>query len=105
QMIGGMIWGLSAALMEEAVLDPRYGNFVNHDLAEYHVPVNADIPQIEAIFLEEHDDKGNPLGVKGIGELGNCGAGAAVANEVYNATGVRVGDYPLTLDKLLPNLA
>jgi xanthine dehydrogenase YagR molybdenum-binding subunit len=104
QMIGGMIWGASAALMEESVVDPRYGQFVNHDLAEYHVPVNADIGEIEAIFLDEHDDKGNPLGIKGIGELGICGAGAAVANAVYNATGVRVREFPITLDKLLPGL-
>ncbi len=94
QMIGGMIWGVGAALMEETVLDPRHGHFVNHDLAEYHVPVNADVPEVEAIFLDEHDDKGNPLGAKGIGELGNCGAGAAVANAVYNATGIRVREFP-----------
>ena len=90
--------------MEETILDPRHGHFVNHDLAEYHVPVNADVPEIEAIFLEEDDDKGNPLGAKGIGELGNCGAGAAVANAVYNATGVRVREFPLTLDKVFPKM-
>ncbi|WP_088342587.1 MULTISPECIES: xanthine dehydrogenase family protein molybdopterin-binding subunit [Rhodomicrobium] len=104
QLLGGMIWGVGAALMEENVVDPRYGQFVNHDLAEYHVPVHADIPDVEAVFLEEQDDKGNPLGIKGIGELGICGAGAAVANAVYNATGIRVRDYPITLDKLLPKL-
>lgn len=104
QMIGGMIWGVGAALMEETVLDPRHGHFVNHDLAEYHVPVHADIPEIEVVFLPEEDDKGNPFGAKGIGELGNCGAGAAVANAVYNATGVRVRDFPLTLDKIFPKL-
>jgi len=104
QIIGGMIWGVGAALMEETVLDPRHGHFVNHDLAEYHVPVHADIPSIEAIFLPEEDDKGNPLGAKGIGELGNCGAGAAVANAVYNATGVRVRKFPITLDKIFPEL-
>jgi xanthine dehydrogenase YagR molybdenum-binding subunit len=104
QMIGGMIWGLGAALMEETVLDPRHGHFVNHDLAEYLVPVHADIPGIEAVFLPEEDDKGNPLGAKGIGELGNCGAGAAVANAVYNATGVRVRAFPITLDKIFPDL-
>ena len=87
--------------MEESVVDPRYGQFVNHDLAEYHVPVNADVPEVEAVFLDERDDKGNPLGIKGIGELGICGAGAAVANAVYNATGVRVREFPITLDKLL----
>jgi xanthine dehydrogenase YagR molybdenum-binding subunit len=104
QVIGGMIWGVGAALMEETVLDPRHGHFVNHDLAEYHVPVNADISGIEAVFLPEEDDKGNPLGAKGIGELGNCGAGAAVANAVYNATGARVRSFPLTLDKIFPDL-
>jgi xanthine dehydrogenase YagR molybdenum-binding subunit len=90
--------------MEESVVDPRHGQFVNHDLAEYHVAVNADVPDIDALFLDEHDDKGNPLGIKGIGELGVCGAGAAVANAVYNATGVRVRAFPITLDKLLPEL-
>jgi xanthine dehydrogenase YagR molybdenum-binding subunit len=104
QMIGGMIWGVGAALMEETVLDPRFGNFVNHDLAEYHVPVHADIPAVEAVFLPEQDDKGNPFGAKGIGELGNCGAGAAVANAVFNATGIRVREYPIMLDELLPQL-
>jgi xanthine dehydrogenase YagR molybdenum-binding subunit len=104
QMIGGMIWGIGAALMEETVLDPRRGHFVNHDLAEYHVPVHADIPDIEVIFLPEEDDKGNPLGAKGIGELGNCGSGAAVANAIRNATGVRVREFPITLDKIFPAL-
>lgn len=104
QMIGGMTWGVGAALMEENALDPRYGQFVHRDLVEYHVPVHADVPDIDAIFLEERDDKGNPLGAKGIGELGICGAGAAVANAVYNATGIRIRDYPITLDKLLPHL-
>ncbi|WP_341702798.1 xanthine dehydrogenase family protein molybdopterin-binding subunit [Ferrovibrio sp.] len=104
QMIGGMIWGVGSALHEEGVVDPRYGHFVNHDLAEYHIPVNADIRNIEAIFLDEKDDKGNPLGIKGIGELGICGAGACVANAVYNATGIRVREFPITLDKLLPKM-
>ncbi|MER9139507.1 xanthine dehydrogenase family protein molybdopterin-binding subunit [Mesorhizobium sp. M0830] len=104
QIIGGMSWGIGAALMEETVLDRRHGHFVNHDLAEYHVPVNADIGAMEVVFLEEHDDKANPLGAKGLGELGVCGAGAAVANAVYNATGVRVREFPITLDKVLPGL-
>ena len=101
QAIGGMVFGVGAALMEAVELDPRFGMFVNHDLAEYHVPVHADIPAIDAVFLPELDDKSNPLKSKGIGELGICGAGAAVANAVYNATGVRIRDYPLTLDKVL----
>jgi xanthine dehydrogenase YagR molybdenum-binding subunit len=104
QLIGGMIWGVSMALHEEAVVDPRTGAFVNRDLGEYLVPVHADIPAIDAILLDGFDGKANPLGVKGVGELGICGSGAAVANAVFNATGVRVRDFPITLDKLLPGL-
>ena len=104
QAVGAMIWGVGAALHEEAIMDPRFGYFVNHDLAEYHVPSHADIPAIEAHFLQEVDDKTNPLKIKGVGELGICGAGAAVANAVYNACGVRIRDYPLTLDKVLTGL-
>jgi len=104
QLIGGMIWGVSAALHETAELDTRYGGFVNNDLAGYHVPVHADIPDIDAIMVEEFDDKANALGSKGVGELGICGAGAAVANAVYNACGVRVRDYPITVDKVLAGL-
>jgi len=104
QAIGGMVFGLGAALQEEMMLDPRFGYFVNHDLAEYHVPVHADIPAIDAIFLAELDDRSNPLKSKGIGELGICGAGASVANAIYNACGVRIRDYPITLDKLLSAL-
>ena len=104
QAIGGMIFGVGAALEEDVVLDRRYGMYVNHDLAEYHVPVHADIPDVDAIFLPELDNKANPLKSKGIGELGICGAGASVANAVYNACGVRVRDYPITLDKVLAGL-
>ncbi len=104
QAIGAMIWGVGSALHEEAVVDPRFGSFVNHDLASYHVPSHADIPAIEAYFLDEVDDKTNPLKIKGVGELGICGAGAAVANAVYNACGVRVREFPLTLDKVLAGL-
>lgn len=105
QIIGGMTWGIGAALMEESVLDPRNGCFVNHDLAEYHVPVNADVPDLDVVFLEEPDRRANVLGIKGIGELGVCGAGAAVANAIFNATGIRVREFPITLDKILPILA
>jgi len=105
QAIGGMIFGVGAALMEDAVIDQRFGSFVNHDLAEYHVPVHADVPNVDAFFLPELDDKANPLKSKGLGELGICGAGAALANAVYNATGVRIRDYPLTLDKVLDGFA
>lgn len=110
QLIGGMIWGVGSALHEQAAVDLRYGSFVNHDLAGYRVPVHADIPAIEAVMLTGFDGKSNPLGSKGVGELGICGAGAAVANAVYNACGVRVRDYPITPDKILtgflrPNVA
>jgi xanthine dehydrogenase YagR molybdenum-binding subunit len=104
QAIGGMVFGLGSALHEDMVLDPRFGYFVNHDLAEYHVPVHADIPAIDAIFLAELDNESNPLKSKGIGELGICGAGASVANAIYNACGARIRDYPITLDKLLSKL-
>ena len=104
QLMGGMIWGVSSALHEAAHVDPRHGNWVNGDLAEYLMPVHADIPEIDAVLLDGSDDKANPLGVKGVGELGNCGSGAAVANAVFNATGVRVRDFPITLDKIISSL-
>ena len=104
QVIGGMTMGVGAALMEELAVDKRLGYFVNHDLAGYEVPVHADIPHQEVIFLDETDPTSSPLKAKGVGELGICGAAAAVANAVYNATGVRVRDYPITLDKLLGRL-
>ncbi len=104
QVIGGIIWGIGSALTEGAQIDVRHGHIVNHDLAEYHIPVNADIPEIDVTFLPELDDKTNPLKIKGIGELGISGIGAAVNNAVYNATGIRVYDYPVTLDKLLGGL-
>jgi xanthine dehydrogenase YagR molybdenum-binding subunit len=104
QAIGGMVFGVGSALQEGITLDPRFGYFVNRDLAEYLVPVHADIPAIDAIFLAELDDRSNPLKSKGIGELGICGAGASIANAIYNACGARVRDYPITLDKLLSKL-
>jgi xanthine dehydrogenase YagR molybdenum-binding subunit len=104
QAIGGMVFGVGSALHEDMTLDPRFGYYVNHDLAEYHVPVHADIPAIDAIFLAELDERSNPLKSKGIGELGICGAGASIANAVYNACGARIRDYPITLDKLLAKL-
>jgi xanthine dehydrogenase YagR molybdenum-binding subunit len=102
QLIGGMIFGVGNALHEEGVVDLRSGAFANRDLAEYLLPVHADIPDVDAVILDGRDDKANVLGVKGLGELGVCGAGASVANAVFNATGERVRDYPITLDKLLP---
>jgi len=104
QVIGAMTMGVGAALMEELVVDKRIGCFINHDLAMYEVPVHADIPHQEVIFLDETDPVSSPMKAKGVGELGICGVGAAVANAIYNATGVRVRDYPVTLDKLLPKL-
>jgi len=101
QVIGAMTMGVGAALMEELVVDKRSGFFVNHDLAGYEVPVHADIPHLDMIFLDESDPMSTPMKAKGIAELGICGVAAAVANAVYNATGVRVRDYPVTLDKLL----
>jgi xanthine dehydrogenase YagR molybdenum-binding subunit len=104
QCFGGIIFGIGAALMEELVHDVRTGKVVNRDMAEYHIPVHADAPPIDVVFLDERDKLANPLHAKGIGELGITGAGAAVANAIYNATGIRVRDYPLTLDKLLDRL-
>ena len=104
QALGGMIWGVGSALHEHAVIDPRFGCFVNRDLADYHVPSHADIPAIDVHFLPEVDDKTNPLKIKGVGELGICGAGAAVANAVFNACGVRIRDFPLTLDKVMAGM-
>ncbi len=104
QVIGGMTMGAGAALMEDLAVDKRFGFFVNHDLAGYEVPVHADIPHQEVIFLDEADPMSSPMKAKGVGELGICGVGAAVANAVYNATGVRVREYPITLDKYLDRL-
>jgi xanthine dehydrogenase YagR molybdenum-binding subunit len=105
QLTGGMIWGVASALTEGNAVDPRYGSLINQDLAQYLVPVQADIGELDAIMLDEVDDKANPMGIKGVGELGISGAGAAVANAIYNAVGVRVRDYPITPDKLLAELA
>lgn len=104
QVIGAMTMGVGAALMEALHVDERRGFFVNHDLAGYEVPVHADIPHQEVVFLDETDPVSSPMKAKGVGELGICGVAAAVANAIHNATGVRVRDYPLTLDKLLKGL-
>jgi xanthine dehydrogenase YagR molybdenum-binding subunit len=104
QVIGAMTMGVGAALVEELAVDRRFGFFVNHDLASYEVPVHADIPHQEVIFLDYPDDKSSPMKAKGVGELGLCGVAAAVANAIYNATGVRVRDYPITIDKYLARL-
>lgn len=101
QMIGGAVGGIGMALTEEAVIDDRYGRYVNDNLADYHVPVNADIPDIEAFFIDKPDPYINPIGTKGVGEISLIGVAAAVANAVYNATGKRIRDLPITPDKLI----
>jgi xanthine dehydrogenase YagR molybdenum-binding subunit len=104
QLTGGMIWGVASALHEGNAPDPRYGSLLGQDLGNYLVTVQADIGELDAIMLDEVDDKANPMWIKGVGELGNSGAGAAVANAIYNACGVRLRDYPITPDRLLPGL-
>jgi xanthine dehydrogenase YagR molybdenum-binding subunit len=101
QILGGVVWGISMALMEEAYLNNDLGRYINHNYAEYHVPVNADIRKIDVIFVEEEDDIASPIGVKGVGEIGMLGVAAAIANAVYHATGKRIRELPLTIDKLL----
>ncbi|WP_338604583.1 xanthine dehydrogenase family protein molybdopterin-binding subunit [Saccharopolyspora sp. SCSIO 74807] len=100
QLLGGMTMGLSMALHEESVLDPRFGHVINRDFAQYHVPVHADIADMQATWLDEHDAHANPMGARGIGEIGIVGSPAAVANAVHHATGVRARDLPITPDKL-----
>jgi xanthine dehydrogenase YagR molybdenum-binding subunit len=101
QMLGGIVWGIGMALLEEAVRDPRYGVVVTNNLADYHVPVNADVPAVEVLFVEEPDLAFNPLGARGVGEIGITGVAAAIANAVYHATGIRVRDLPIVPEKLL----
>jgi xanthine dehydrogenase YagR molybdenum-binding subunit len=101
QIVGGAIGGIGMALMEEGVIDHRFGRYVNADLAGYHVPVHADIPQIDALFVNKPDYKVNPMGAKGMGEIALIGMSAAVANAVYNATGKRIRELPITPDKVM----
>ncbi len=101
QIKGAVVWGISKALEEESMMDKNLGRFMNHDLSEYHIPVNKDINDIEVIFVEEHDDKVNPLGVKGVGEIGIVAVAGAIANAVFHATGHRVRNLPITMDKVL----
>src|SRR5207247_10101893 len=101
QYMGGMIWGISSALHEATEIDRKRARYINDNLADYLVPVNADIQQLEVILVPEEDDKVNPAGVKGIGELANVGTAAAIANAVYHATGQRVRELPIRLEKLL----
>ena len=104
QVIGAMTMGAGAALMEDLALGPALCYFVNHDMACYEVPVHADIPHQDVIFLEQPDPTMSPMKAKGVGEVGLCGVAAAIANAVYNATGARVRDYPITLDKFVDRL-
>jgi xanthine dehydrogenase YagR molybdenum-binding subunit len=101
QIMGGIVWGIGMALHEETVYDHRYGRIMNANIAEYHVPVNADVHDVKVIFVDEPDQLVNPLGIKGLGEIGLVGVAAAIANAVYHATGKRVRDLPITLDKLI----
>ena len=100
QVMGSVVWGIGMALHEETLIDHRFGRVMNADIAEYHVPVHADVQDIQVIFVDEPDDVINPLGIKGVGEIGIVGVAAAIANAVYHATGKRVRDLPITLDKL-----
>jgi len=101
QILGGVVMGLGMALHEETLMDHRFGRPMNHNFAEYHIPAHADVEGIEVIFIDEKDEEVSPLGVKGLGEIGVVGTAAAVANAIFHATGRRVRDFPITLDKLL----
>jgi xanthine dehydrogenase YagR molybdenum-binding subunit len=101
QFMGGAIWGLSAALFESTQIDPKSARYINRNLADYLVPVNADVPDIQIVVVPEHDDRVNPLGIKGIGEIGIVGMNAAVANAVFHATGKRIRDLPIRAEMLL----
>ncbi len=101
QILGGVVWGIGMALHEETLIDQDFGRIMNANIAEYHVPVNADVHDIKVIFVDEPDALVNPLGIKGVGEIGIVGTAAAIANAVYHATGTRVRDLPITLDKLM----
>jgi xanthine dehydrogenase YagR molybdenum-binding subunit len=104
QLYGGMIWGISFALHEQAIMDLYSGRPMNANMAEYHIPVNADVPSLEAILVEEHDPHVNALGIKGVGEIGITGTAGAVTNAVWHATGIRVRKFPITLDRLIEPL-
>lgn len=99
--MGAIVWGIGMALQEESVIDQNFGRFMNHNLAEYHVPVNADVHEIDVIFVEEHDAIVNLIGVKGLGEIGIVGVAGAIANAIFHATGKRIRHLPITPDKLL----
>lgn len=99
-----MVWGIGQALTEDLIFDPRDGHIVNPDLAEYHVPVNLDVSDLDVVLVEERDPAASPLQAKGVGELGICGAGGAICNAIYHASGVRVRSFPITPDKVMAHL-
>ena len=99
--MGGVVMGIGMALHEEAMIDHGLGKIMNHNLAEYHVPSHADVDAIEVIFIDEQDDKVSPLEVKGLGEIGIVGTAAAIANAIFHATGKRIREFPITIDKIL----
>jgi xanthine dehydrogenase YagR molybdenum-binding subunit len=101
QILGGVVWGIGMALHEETLTDHAFGRIMNANIAEYHVPANADVYEIKTIFVDEPDETINPLGIKGLGEIGIVGVAAAIANAVYHATGNRIRDLPITLDKVM----
>ena len=101
QIMGSVVWGIGMALHEETLIDHTFGRVMNANIAEYHVPVNADVHDIKVIFVEEPDSTINPLGIKGVGEIGIVGVAAAIANAIYHATGKRVRDLPITLNKII----
>jgi xanthine dehydrogenase YagR molybdenum-binding subunit len=101
QIMGSVVWGIGMALHEETLIDHKFGRVMNANIAEYHVPVHADVHDIKVIFVEEPDKTVNPLGIKGVGEIGIVGVAAAVANAIYHATGKRVRDLPITLNKII----
>jgi xanthine dehydrogenase YagR molybdenum-binding subunit len=98
--MGSVVWGIGMALHEKTLVDHNFGRIMNANIAEYHVPVNADVQDIKIIFVDEPDSTVNPLGIKGVGEIGIVGVAAAIANAVYHATGKRVRDLPITIDKI-----
>jgi xanthine dehydrogenase YagR molybdenum-binding subunit len=101
QLMGGMVWGISSALHEATEIDKRYARYVNDNLADYRIPVNADVQQVEVILVSEVDNDVNPAGIKRLGELANVGTAAAIANAIYDATGVRVRGLPIRIEDLL----
>jgi xanthine dehydrogenase YagR molybdenum-binding subunit len=101
QYLGGMIWGVSFALHEKAIVDSRSGRIMNANLGEYHVPVNADVPHLDALIIDEHDPHVNALGIKGVGEIAITGSAGAVANAVWHATGIRVRRFPIGIEALV----